>query len=265
MTDRALDPAVHAALRSAAQTSRLLVASDFDGTLAPIVTDPRAAVGCPESLAALGRLVALPATTVAVISGRALADLDELVLLPGGVVRVGSHGAEFEPGVVGAATATTHLLLAEVGRALRELTDGVHGVTLEPKPAAVAVHVRQASRPDAARVTTAVVTGPGAMPGVRVTHGKEVVELSVVAGDKGCALDVLRARADATRTVFVGDDVTDEDAFARLSPRDVGVKVGEGHTQARFRVSDTDAVAVVLTVLARERQAWLEGHATTAE
>ncbi len=265
MSDGLLALPLRAALQAAALTPRLLVASDFDGTLAPLVTDPAAAAASPESLAALARLAVLPATTVAVISGRALADLSTVAGLPDRVVQVGSHGAEFAPGEVGAATPTTDLLLSDVVTAARAITHRVAGVMLELKPAAVAVHVRQASRPDAARVTTELVAGPGALPGVAVLHGKEVVELSVVAGDKGTALDLLRARTEATCTVFVGDDVTDEHAFARLSPHDVGIKVGAGDTHARFRVTDTAAAAALLTFLAGQRWAWHQGSASTAE
>ena len=123
-------------------------------------------------------------------------------------------------------------VLAECGA----ITAGVVGVRLEVKPASVAVHVRQASREDAARVVTAVLDGPGRGDGVRVLHGKEVVELAVVDADKGRAVVALRTRAHATATLFVGDDVTDEAAFAALTSDDVGVKVGDGGTAAGFRV-----------------------------
>ena len=96
------------------------------------------------------------------------------------------------------------------------------------------------------------VQGPGSWPGVRMTLGKEVVDLSVVDVDKGVALLQLREAIGlppgSGGVVYIGDDVTDEDAFAVLDDAagDVTVKVGEGKTGARHRIDDPDAVADVL-------------------
>ena len=79
---------------------QLLVACDYDGTLAPIVEDPSQAVPLPEAVAAIRALAALPQTTVAVVSGRALRDLAALSRLPSEVHLVGSHGSEFDVGFV---------------------------------------------------------------------------------------------------------------------------------------------------------------------
>jgi hypothetical protein len=95
---------------------------------------------------------------------------------------------------------------------------------------------------------------------VSVTEGKSVIELAVIATDKGHALDVLRHEAGASAAVFVGDDVTDERAFVRLAGPDVGIKVGAGPSAAGFRVSDPAAVATVLALLVEERRAWLYGE-----
>ena len=84
------------------------------------------------------------------------------------------------------------------------------------------------SRSVAERVLDAVRTGPAQLPGVESTAGKAVLEMAVVQVSKGAAIDTLRARLGADAVLFVGDDVTDETAFARLRPGDVGVKVGEG-------------------------------------
>ena len=74
--------------------------------------------------------------------------------------------------------------------------------------------------------------GPAAAPGIVVTPGKAVLDLAVTEMSKGLALD--RMRGDAA-VFFAGDDVTDETAFARLRPGDVGVKVGDGDTAAANR------------------------------
>src|SRR3712207_7026086 len=69
------------------------------------------------------------------------------------------------------------------------------------------------------------------------SNGKEVIELSVITTHKGTALDTLRTQLSASAVVFVGDDVTDENAFAHLHGPDVGIKVGGGDTRAQDRKS----------------------------
>jgi hypothetical protein len=87
-----------------------------------------------------------------------------------------------------------------------------------------------------------------------------MVELSAVPSDKGAALDTLRHQVAATAALFLGDDVTDERAFARLAGPDVGVKVGDGRSTAAHRILDTAAVAKVLAYLVEERKLWLFGE-----
>lgn len=256
MTADALEPRLRAALTAASQAAYLLVACDFDGTLAPIVADRDAARALPASLDALGALTALRDTTVAVVSGRALRDLAAVAHLPEGVLLVGSHGAEIDEQAQGPddeVIARRELLI----EAVREVTTGVGGVDLEPKPGGVAVHVRAAARADAERVLGALRSGPARLAGVVAIAGKEVLELSVVAADKGSALDLLRRRTTASTTVFLGDDITDETAFGRLTHDDVGVKVGPGTTAAEHRVTDPIVVVDALALLATERTAWL--------
>lgn len=238
----------------------MLVASDYDGTLAPIVADPEAARALPESVGALRVLAGLHETTAAVISGRALRDLATLSRLPAEVHLVGSHGSEFDVGFVHALDERARGLHRRLQGELEGLVEGAVGVGLEVKPASIAVHVRRADAGTAERVLAAVRSGPAVWEGVSVTEGKAVIELAVIATDKGHALDVLRHQAGASAAVFVGDDVTDERAFARLAGPDVGIKVGSGGSAAQFRVADPAAVATVLAFLVEERRAWLYGE-----
>jgi trehalose-phosphatase len=251
MTPAAVEAVLRAALVEASGAEHLLVACDFDGTLAPIVAHRDDARALPESLEALRTLTALERTTVAVVSGRALADLVAVGHLPDGALLVGSHGAELDDAPRDDVAERRDVLID----AVRAVTAGVPGVDLETKPAGVAVHVRAAARADAAAVLDALRAGPVRLPGVVSMPGKEVLELSVVSTDKGEALDVLRRRTGATATVFLGDDRTDESAFSRLRPTDVGVKVGPGTTAAEHRVPDPLVVADVLAVLAEARAA----------
>ena len=260
MTAEALPAELRRAIVQIARTPRLLVACDYDGTLAPIVEDPEQARPLPESVHALRALAGLHETTAAVISGRALRDLATLSRLPSEVHLVGSHGSEFDVGFVHALDADARRLHRRVHADLDILIDGAPGVHLETKPASIAVHVRRAPADVAERVLADVRKGPCTWDGVHVTEGKAVIELAVVQTDKGHALDVLRHQAGATATVFVGDDVTDEKAFARITGPDLGIKVGDGDTLATYRIDDPVSVATVLAFLLEERRAWLYGE-----
>lgn len=240
-------------LAAVAGSRRLLVICDYDGTLAPIVDDPGQAWPRPESVDAVRQLSALPGVTVAVISGRARDELAALSGLGDEVVLVGSHGAEIGPGFAERLVPAARALLGSVRTELERLAEGAAGVVLEEKPASIAVHVRRAGPAVAERVLSAVAAGPARRDGVFVTEGKAVVELSVVAADKGAALDRLRSRLDADAVVVIGDDATDERAFARLDGPDVGIKVGPGASAARYRVDSPAEVTAVLALLVEAR------------
>ncbi len=243
-----------ARLREIPADHPMLVCSDFDGTLSPIVTRPEDAAPLPGIDALLEQLANSDQTEVAVVSGRSLADLKALSGLTDPIVLVGSHGGEFETGFAVAVSTQQADLLAQLDAALTQLTAGVPGAHLERKPISIAVHVRQADRPDADRVLAAVREGPAVWPGVHVTAGKEVLELAVQQVSKGSAIAALRDGFDRQATVvFVGDDVTDERAFESLAPADVGVKVGPGPTAAQYRVDSVESVRALLALLAALR------------
>jgi len=260
MTAEALTAELRRAIVQIARTPRLLVACDYDGTLAPIVENPEQARPMTESVGALRSLATLHETTTAVISGRALRDLATLSRLPAEVHLVGSHGSEFDIGFVHALDGQARTLHRRLEAELEGITAGAEGVQLEIKPASIAVHTRRAAEDIAAQVNGAVREGPCTWDGVQVTEGKAVIELAVVQTDKGLALDTLRHQLGATAAVFLGDDVTDEKAFARLSGPDLGVKVGEGDTLADFHITDPVQVGMVLAFLLEERRTWLYGE-----
>jgi trehalose-phosphatase len=242
-----------------ARTPVLLVATDYDGTLAPIVTDPATAQPLRESVVALRQLASLANTHVAVISGRALRDLARMVGDPEDVHLVGSHGSEFDPDFVGSLTEEARALHERVHEELAGIAARVPGARLEAKPASVAFHYREAPEELADDALRAVQQGPGALEGVFTRHGKKVVELAVLSTHKGTALAQLRQRVGATAVLFIGDDATDEDAFAALSGPDLAVKVGDGPSRAMQRIPDPAAVARLLAQLAELRAAWLAG------
>jgi trehalose 6-phosphate phosphatase len=255
-----LDPDVRAAILRVARVPNLLVACDYDGTLAPIVADPTKATPSPESVAAIRALSSLPQTTVGVISGRALRDLAALSRLPAEVRLVGSHGSEFDVGFIDELPPERQQRRAELHAALAAISKDQPGVRLEAKPAGIAVHTRAAPRDVAQRVVDAVRSGAALWPDIEVTTGKEVIELSVVPTDKGLAVDALRIQVSASAVVYLGDDFTDEKAFAHLHGPDLGIKVGGGETQARYRVDTAEDAVAVLELLLHTRRRWLFGE-----
>jgi trehalose 6-phosphate phosphatase len=241
------------ALTELARVPTLLVALDFDGVLAPIVQDPATSRPLPGSAAAVRALADLPATTVAMLSGRALADLREVSGFGPPVRLVGSHGGEFDDGEL-VLTDAQAAAKDELVTAVRGVVDSEPGARLEAKPAGIVVHVRGADPDVGERVLDAVRTGPARLPGVESTEGKAVLEMAVLQVSKGLAIDTLRGRLGADAVLFVGDDVTDETAFARLGPGDVGIKVGEGETAAGYRVDTPEDVTEVLEKLLAARR-----------
>src|SRR5262249_15690954 len=126
-----LDAELRKAVARVARVPVLLIACDYDGTLAPIVEDPTKAVPLREAVAAVRALASLPQTTVAVISGRALRDLAVLSRLPDEVHLVGSHGSEFDTGFIDALEPQEQQLHTELTETLSALVRRRSGVRLE--------------------------------------------------------------------------------------------------------------------------------------
>ncbi|WP_233188968.1 trehalose-phosphatase [Subtercola sp. Z020] len=253
-----------AKLGTLAATPKLLVALDFDGTLAPEVDDPQRARALPEARAALLALVALPNTRVALISGRAMESLEHVADVPDDVLLVGSHGVEFRldsPDVT-LNLDTTELEQVEVlSEVLEDVAAGLDQVWVESKPAGFALHTRLATEKDSRIAHLQALNETRAeIDGLTVREGKNVIEFSVRSATKGEALLQLKEYTKATAVLYAGDDVTDEDAFAVLGERDFGLKSGAGTTIAEFRVADPREVAGVLALLAELRGGAAPAH-----
>lgn len=261
MSSAGLTDTLYAALEQAAQVPTLLVATDFDGALAELCVQPSDAAPAPGGMAALRDLAALPATHVAIASGRDLRTLRELTGVGSAerVVLIGSHGAECtRPDVVpgGRLDREQKALLDRLTEEVAALIERHPGARLERKRAAVAVHTRGLPRPVAeAALAEALALGEHRSD-VRVLHGKSVVELSVSHADKGTAVTALGGLLGADATVYAGDDVTDEDAFRALDPAagDVTVKVGPGGTAAAYRVGSVTDLVAALSLLGQLRE-----------
>ena len=249
----------------------VLVASDFDGVLAPLLDDPSASAPTSAAAAALERLAALPQADVrlALVSGRDLATLAQLSGAPVGTSLVGSHGAEQghvvagsaeteSPGAEGTSSVERHpfaltpderATLDGVRAGLEAVAAEAEGAWVEDKPSAAVLHTRRAE-PGAAERAGDAARAVGARYGAHTMTGKDVVEIAVLDTSKGLALTRLRDELGAAAVLYMGDDVTDERAFEVLAPTDVTVKVGAGETAARFRVASVDEAAQVLATVA---------------
>ncbi len=246
-------------LAELARVPNLLVATDYDGTVAPIVNDPMRAVPNREVAVALRSLATLDQTDVGIISSRALRDLAALSRLPSEIHLVGSHGSEFDVDFALQMDPETQARRDALGESLAEICRRYPGTSLEQKPASVAFHTRNAPAEDVDAAVAEVAALAAADDSLTYQTGKMVSEVGVMAADKGKALEVLRSNVSATAVLYVGDDTTDEHAFATLTGPDVGVKVGEGDTAAAHRIDDTTDVALMLGTLCALRSDWLTG------
>lgn len=244
------------ALGAIARTPTLLVALDFDGTLAPLVDDPTLARAIPQARDAILQLLTLPATRVALISGRAMASLIDVSQLPENVLLSASHGVEARLDAPVELTLEPKELasVAALKAVIDPIADGYDNVWVESKPAGFALHSRLASPADAQAASNAALDAIKALDGITVRHGNNVLEFSVRATNKGDAVHRLSQHVGATAVFFAGDDVTDEDAFAALGPEDLTLKCGQGATLAKYRVGTPEEVADVLQALAKERR-----------
>lgn len=249
-------PRIVAALAAA---GRALVCTDFDGTLVPICDDPEDCVldaGMRTTLAALHRP---PWVQIAVVSGRRLADVRCRVGIEG-ITYAGNHGLEIEADGLAFrepnAVACRPLVQVAAER-LQPLLGAIEGVRLERKELTLTVHYRRVRAEDVPKVQAAVASvstgmlGPGRL---RLHGGKQVIELRPDVGwGKGHAVEWISRRlaCPAEHRVFIGDDETDEDAFAACGDG-VTIRIGHPgtHTAARY-LADAAELAAFFMMLRR--------------
>ncbi len=230
----------------AAGEKKIALFLDYDGTLTPIVARPELAILSDQMRATLRNLAGR--CTVAVVSGRDLPDVRKLVSVdnlfyagshgfdiagPGGFATVSEHGAEYLP------------ILDQAERELRKDLAAIEGSLVERKHLSIATHYRLVSDAEVPAVTAVVERVKAAHPELRKTDGKKVYELQPdIDWHKGKAvlwlLQKLGLDGDEVLPIYIGDDITDEDAFRALQGRGLGIIVRDANrpTAADYQLDD---------------------------
>ena len=223
--------------------SDVLLAFDYDGTLAPIVANPESAVLRLRTRRLLERLARLYPCVV--ISGRRRHDVLQRLAGTGIARVVGNHGGE--------PSRREHEFRRMVGRwhlALLRRLDGLAGVTVEDKRLSLSIHYRRSRQRH--RVLEEVLRATSDLRGARVFGGKLVVNVAPLrAPHKGTALERERIRLGCDTALYVGDDETDEDVFSVREPeRLLTVRVGlQAESLARYRIRDQGQIDALLRAL----------------
>lgn len=231
---------------------------DYDGTLTPIVDRPEQARLSEEMRAAIRALTRH--ATVAVVSGRDLQDVRALVALDG-LFYAGSHGFDIAgPEGREQAFEEAREFLPVLDRAEKELharLDGIRGALLERKRFSIAIHYREVAEGLVSGLEARIDEVLSHHPRLRKTAGKRIFDLQPkIDWHKGKAVQWLLGalgldRADVL-TCYIGDDVTDENAFAALQERGIGIVVRDGSrpTKAAYALEHPDDVKAFLNELA---------------
>jgi trehalose 6-phosphate phosphatase len=228
----------------------LLVGLDVDGVLSPLVDHASDATLLDGMADAVDALAALDSVHVAVVSGRSLEGLAQFGFGPG-IDVIGSHGMEIRDRPMDPLGADEVRRLAELDVLTVDAADRAGaGAWIERKPASVVLHVRQADPERGHAALDGLRRDAERIEGATVKSGSNVLELFARHADKGTALMHLARELGAVTTVFVGDDVTDEDAFAHLGASDIAIKVSDADTIAPHRLRDPAAVLAWLRALA---------------
>lgn len=235
---------------------RLLLVSDFDGTLSAFKDNPADSELDARARIELSKLSDLPGTFVAVISGRSLSDLSSRFSELGKIRLIGSHGYELDLQKVENVSNQQQSLLKHAEALLTEVSQKVPGTWVERKPYGLALHYRNVAVVPTDELEAVKRTlmdfGSGS-----VREGHKVIEYCVFDTNKGNALLQLQKEISPTITVCLGDDLTDEAAFEVLSDADVSIKVGQGETAATYRLASVDEVVQCLSELSEKRTEWI--------
>jgi len=225
---------------------------DFDGTLVELAETPDAIEVAPSIPKLLRQVARRLEGRLGIISGRSIGDIERHMDCTG-LALSGSHGLELRLANGEHIPLSAAVDLSEARERIADFAAGTAGLLVEEKPRSIAVHFRQA--PEEAERVEKFLAKLARRNGLSVQAGKMVLELRPKGADKGDALRAFMAEPEfaGARPVFVGDDVTDEDAFeAAAAMGGAGILVGpERASAARWRLPDVASVADWLGETAR--------------
>lgn len=228
--------------------SHVLLAFDFDGTLAPIVRNRDLARMRPRTRQLLRRIC--KSYPCAVISGRSRSDVSRRLGAASPIFVIGNHG--IEPGFLSESYAEA---MASAEQVLKTALGGTSGIEFENKRFSLSIHYRKSRRKVEAR--DAIDRAVARLPmDVRSIPGKLVVSLLPAgAPGKGDALLQLREQVGADTALFVGDDLTDEDIFALDQPgRLQTIRIGPSReSSAQYFLRNQEEIDVLLEKLVQYR------------
>ena len=218
-----------ARLRTARERVLLL---DYDGTIAPFRSDPGEALPYPEVCSVLERVVKVPNTRVAIVSGRRLEDLRRPLELVPHTEAWAAHGWEWISADGEAGRHTPGDRARAALQQARVLADPLlaYGARMEIKVASVALHWRGLTQEDATRVRVAVTEAwePLENQELRLLPFDHGLEILAHENDKGDAVHAVLSTCNGdVACAYLGDDITDEAAFQAIRPHGLGVLVGE--------------------------------------
>jgi len=245
-------------------SGHILLFLDYDGTLTPIVRRPDRALLSSSSQKLLEKLRGDPGYTLVIVSGRALGDVRKLVGLRG-LIYAGNHGLELAgPKIryVNPRAKGARPFLGRLARRLRRELRATPGAVVENKGLSLTIHFRKVKgteRQLVAMIFDGVTRPYRKQRKIRVTRGKCIFEVRPpVKWNKGTIVLWLLKRTEALRKdgkilpIYLGDDLTDEDAFKALQGRGITVLVGDSNplSRAEYRLAGVREVRTFLRKLA---------------
>lgn len=240
----------------------ILLLLDYDGTLTPIVETPSKAIIHKNTKALLQKLSKTAFCKIGIISGRKLEDIKNIVGVDG-IIYVGNHGLEIDgPKIKFESQVSPRLksIIRNIATDMQKRFSSIKGVLIEDKGLTLSIHYRKVSKKDMPAFEKIIfeVTNPYVVgDNIKVNSGKKVLEIRPpIKWDKGKIVLWLLARQQFfsgvknVLPVYIGDDITDEDAFKVLKSKGLTVFVGKpGDSKANYYLKHAEEVTKFLRLI----------------
>jgi len=237
----------------------ILLLLDYDGTLTPIVKAPSKAIIRKDTKGLLQTLSRSPSCKIGIISGRKLKDIKTIVGVDG-ITYAGNHGLEIQGPKIkfeSQVSPRLKLIIRNIVTDMEKRLSGIKGALIEDKGLTLSIHYRLVSKKDMPafkKIVSEVINPYIVCDKIKVNSGKKVYEIKPpIKWDKGKIVLWLLARQQFISGVkdvlpiYIGDDITDEDAFKVLKRKGLTVFVGRpGNSKADYYLKNTEEVTKFL-------------------